>query len=1106
MEMERVTEFPMGQLDLRPRKRQRLGWDVVPTPPKAQLGLFCGQEIGNVASFASPRAPSDHISSPLVKRVARNASPPWRQDDKDGHYVFAIGDNLTSRYKIHGKMGEGTFGQVLECWDKERKEMVAIKIVRGIKKYREAAMIEIDVLQQLVMHDLRLIHTDLKPENILLVSPEYVKVPDYKGSSRSPKDSSFSKRVPKSSAIKVIDFGSTTYDRQDQSYIVSTRHYRAPEVILGLGWSYPCDIWSVGCILVELCSGEALFQTHENLEHLAMMERVLGPLPTHMLKKADRHADKYVRKGRLDWPEGAASRESIKAVMKLPRLQTYNDKGDLRCETNVVHLSLSTSAMFHELPHCHIDHLRFLYRQRRRRCLKFSAMDTATLAMACCNNTVVNPNPTSRIPLPSFTFFKNVQFGLNSSSPMIHITGNPRSMLACSAVTITPSLTSDHHSSAISKLQSLASEFKSISEPIDRVKRLLQYANLLPQFDDSLKIPVKRVMGCTAQVWLDVRMDADGKMRFLADSDSEITKGFCSCLISVLDGATPEEVLGLKTEDLGDLNVAGLHGGKVDSRANTWHNVLISMQKKTKALVAEREGKSVGEPFPSMVITAEGIGAKGSFAEAQARFLFPDEAKVEELSNLLKEKQIGVVAHFYMDPEVQGVLTSAQKHWPHIYISDSLLMADSAVTMAKAGCKFIAVLGVDFMSENVRAILDQAGFPEVGVYRMSDEEIGCSLADAASSPAYMDYLSKASSTISPSLHVVYINTSLETKAHAHELVPTITCTSSNVVQTILQAFAEVPNLNVWYGPDTYMGANIVELFKQMTLMTDDEISKIHPEHSRNSIKSLLPRLHYFQDGTCIVHHLFGYEVVERINDMYSDAFLTAHFEVPGEMFSLAMEAKRRGMGVVGSTQNILDFIKSRVQEALDRNVDDHLQFVLGTESGMVTSIVAAVRKLLGTPESGKVSVEIVFPVSSDSVTTSNSSELGKNVSVLPGVTSGEGCSLHGGCASCPYMKMNSLTSLVKVCNELPHGKDGLTRYEAGRFSMLTPKGKLIADVGCQPILHMRHYQMGRVVNKQVFYVTDQICPSVTDRQVNKDVKELDPESCYIANNLGSEDT
>lgn len=74
---------------------------------------------------------------------------------------------------------------------------------------------------------------------------------------------------------------------------------------------------------------------------------------------------------------------------------------------------------------------------------------------------------------------------------------------------------------------------------------------------------------------------------------------------------------------------------------------------------------------------------------------------------------------------------------------------------------------------------------QVGVYRMSNERIGCSLADAASTPAYTNYLVEASKS-PPSLHVVYINTSLETKAFSHELVPTITCTSSNVVQTILQ--------------------------------------------------------------------------------------------------------------------------------------------------------------------------------------------------------------------------------------------------------------------------------------------------------------------------------
>lgn len=61
--------------------------------------------------------------------------------------------------------------------------------------------------------------------------------------------------MPEDSDIKVIDFGSATFDDQYHSSIVSTRHYRAPEVILGLGWTFPCDIWSVGCILVELATG-----------------------------------------------------------------------------------------------------------------------------------------------------------------------------------------------------------------------------------------------------------------------------------------------------------------------------------------------------------------------------------------------------------------------------------------------------------------------------------------------------------------------------------------------------------------------------------------------------------------------------------------------------------------------------------------------------------------------------------------------------------------------------------------------------------------------------------------------------------------------------------
>jgi dual-specificity kinase len=63
--------------------------------------------------------------------------------------------------------------------------------------------------------------------------------------------------------IKLIDFGSAIFEKDHHSSVVCTRHYRAPEIILGIPWSYPCDIWSIGCIMIEFFTGIAVFQTHE---------------------------------------------------------------------------------------------------------------------------------------------------------------------------------------------------------------------------------------------------------------------------------------------------------------------------------------------------------------------------------------------------------------------------------------------------------------------------------------------------------------------------------------------------------------------------------------------------------------------------------------------------------------------------------------------------------------------------------------------------------------------------------------------------------------------------------------------------------------------------
>ncbi|KAK4467644.1 hypothetical protein MN116_008585 [Schistosoma mekongi] len=284
-------------------------------------------------------------------------------DDVDGHLIYSIGDRLLNRYEIVKTLGEGTFGKVVECKDHAQNRRIALKIIKNVDKYREAAMLEINVLNFLnersanvehlcvtlldwfdyhghiclafdilglsvfdflkennyvgypmehvrhisyqlcyavrFLHDNQLTHTDLKPENILFVDSDYISVHNRKKRRHE--------RMVKCSDIRLIDFGSATFDYDHHSTIVSTRHYRAPEVILELGWSQPCDVWSIGCIMFELYTGYTLFQTHDNREHLAMMERTLGHIPYRMTRKS-RRTKYFDTSGNLLWD--AQSREA----------------------------------------------------------------------------------------------------------------------------------------------------------------------------------------------------------------------------------------------------------------------------------------------------------------------------------------------------------------------------------------------------------------------------------------------------------------------------------------------------------------------------------------------------------------------------------------------------------------------------------------------------------------------------------------------------------------------------------------------------------------------------------------------------------------------------
>ncbi|XP_078509440.1 dual specificity protein kinase CLK4-like isoform X2 [Lissotriton helveticus] len=313
----------------------------------------------------------DSTSRPLHTKRHRRKRSRSVEDDEEGHLVCQSGDVLKARYEIIATLGEGAFGKVVECVDRVGGGVhVAVKIIKNVDRYREAAHSEIRVLEHLnsrdpknkylcvqmlewfdhhghicivfellglstydfikensflpfsidqirsmahqicksvnFLHHNKLTHTDLKPENILFIQSDYV----VHYNAKMKRD----ERTLKNSDIKVVDFGSATYDDEHHSTLVSTRHYRAPEVILELGWTQSCDVWSIGCILVEYYIGLTVFQTHDSKEHLAMMERILGPIPTHMVKKTRKR--KYFHHERLDWDEHTSAGRYVKRRCK----------------------------------------------------------------------------------------------------------------------------------------------------------------------------------------------------------------------------------------------------------------------------------------------------------------------------------------------------------------------------------------------------------------------------------------------------------------------------------------------------------------------------------------------------------------------------------------------------------------------------------------------------------------------------------------------------------------------------------------------------------------------------------------------------------------------
>ena len=268
-------------------------------------------------------------------------------DNENYDLIMHVGDTLGSsvpggqagllegsRYTILGTLGQGTFGQVVKCRDEIQGRLVAIKVLKNRPAYYKQGLLEVGILTavntncdptkrhcclRLLDHFLffnhlcivnellsislfdlikqrkfkglnvrlirallkqilyammaldreHIVHCDLKPENILLDQP-----PDVR--------------------ITLIDFGSACYERSTLYTYIQSRHYRAPEVILGLQYSTALDMWSLGCIAAELLIGIPLFPGANEYNQLFKITSMLGPVPSRMVEKGA-NAGKYYR-------------------------------------------------------------------------------------------------------------------------------------------------------------------------------------------------------------------------------------------------------------------------------------------------------------------------------------------------------------------------------------------------------------------------------------------------------------------------------------------------------------------------------------------------------------------------------------------------------------------------------------------------------------------------------------------------------------------------------------------------------------------------------------------------------------------------------------------
>lgn len=201
-----------------------------------------------------------------------------------------------------------------------------------------------------------------------------------------------------------------------------------------------------------------------------------------------------------------------------------------------------------------------------------------------------------------------------------------------------------------------------------------------------------------------------------------------------------------------------------------------------------------------------------------------------EIRRLAKEKNAVIMAHYYVDGEVQDIAD---------FIGDSLALAQQA---ARTDAEIIVLCGVHFMGETAAILC-----PDKKVL-VPDLNATCSLAESCPADRFAEFVSAH-----PGHTVVsYVNTTAATKA-----VTDIVVTSSNARQIVESLPEDQP---IIFGPDQNLG---------------------------NYINSLTGRKMLLWDGACHVHARFSVEKILQLKAEHPEAKILVHPECKGPVVKLA---------------------------------------------------------------------------------------------------------------------------------------------------------------------------------------------------------------------------